>query len=522
MSWSEAKSRERVRDHVKSIGAIEVKPLAREVTDLEAILSETSCRDIFGAHVYCAVTNFSELSSNTTMKKDDYRRLIQATHIYQRELTKIAEEIFGEYRVHFQGHKIHVLCYLPVNDEDVISKRAALFLLVANDFVRSVFNEEFSTYPDWTIGGGADIGNAIGTRNGKRGDRELLFIGNPANRAAKIIADTSSLRITKALYGALPDDIQACCTLLKSGEYKIAAGQATLDTLCEKYGIKWDRTKSAERIADEHKNFPLNGFDYSDAEVLIDFEKLSENNNKRVLGASVFADVSGFTKFVEDATDDDAKAEALKVFHVIRKELTKVATDDQNGVRVQFQGDRIQALCHLPQGDGNKIALEAVETAISMLSSFEQVIKKDLPEAKPLALKVGVDMGTSLATRLGKRGDRDNICLGLPAEHAAEIEEICADSMIGISESVFDGLEGSDLKKQFKYDDAYGCWVARDLTWERIDAQEDAESYREKALTIGMIAGAALAGAAAVYTISKAGNKQEEERSIQPSRTYAT
>jgi class 3 adenylate cyclase len=521
MSWSETKSRDRVRDHIESIGDIEVKPLAREVTDLEAILSETKCREIFGAHVYCTVTNFTELSSDPTMNREEYRRLIQSTHIYQRELTRIAEEIFGEYRVHFQGSKIHVLCYLPVKDEAVIAQRAALFLLVANDFVRSVFNAEFSTYPDWTIGGGADIGNTVGTRNGKRADRELLFIGNPANYAAKIIVDTSSLRITQALYDALPEDVQNCCTLLKGGNYKIAAAQATLDALCDTYDVKWNRTKSAERIAEEHKNFPLDGFDYSDAEVLIDFEKLSENNNKRVLGASAYADVSAFTKFVEEAIDENAKADALKVFHVIRKELAKVTTEDHNGVRVQFQGDRIQALFHLPPGDANNIAVEAVEAAISMLSSFEQVIKKELPEAKPLAVKVGVDIGTTLATRLGKRGDRDNICLGVPAENAAEIEEVCADSMIGISESVYNGLDGSDRQKHFEYDGAYKCWVARGLTWERIDAQEQAQSYREKALTIGLVAGAAAVAGAVAYTISKPTNKQEEERSVQPSRTYA-
>lgn len=519
MSWSETRSRERVRDHLESIGKIEVKPLTREVTNLEAILSETSCRDIFGAHIYCTVTNFTELSSNSTMKREEYRRLIQATHIYQRELTKITEEIFGEYRVHFQGSKIHVLCYLPVNDEAIIAQRAILFLLVANDFVRSVFNKEFANYPDWTMGGGADIGRAIGTRNGKRGDRELLFIGNPANYAAKIIVDTSSLRITEALYDASPQDIQSCCTLLKDGNYRVVATQATLDALCEKYEIKWSRMKSAARIAEERGRFSLNSFDYSDAEVLIDFESLSENNNKRVLGASVFADVSGFTRFVEQATDDDAKAEALKIFHVIRKELTKIATADQNGVRVQFQGDRIQVLFHLPQDDTNKIAAEAVETAIGMLSSFEQVIKKELPEANALALKVGVDIGTTLATRLGKHGDRDNICLGVPAENAAEIEEMCADSMIGVSEAVFKGLK--DLDKHFNYDDTYKCWVARGLTWERIDAEEHAQAYRGKALTVALVAGAAVSAGAVAYAISKPTNKQEEERSVQPSRTYA-
>jgi len=517
MSWSEAKAQERVKEQLKSIGEIEVKPLAREVTDLEALLSETTCRDIFGAHVYVDVTNFTELSSNA-MERDSYKRLIQATHVYQRELTRIVENVFGEFRVHFQGSKIHALCYLPVNADESIATRAALLLLVTSDFVRSVFNREFPDYSHWSVGGGADIGNAIGTRNGMRGGRELLFIGNPANLAAKLLMDTSTLRLTKRLFQTLPKDLQDCCTQLKSGDYRILASQEKLDELCKSHGISWDRKKSAERIADDHKALPLTSIDYSDADALIDFEKLSEANNKKVLGVSVFADVSGFTKFVSNAKDEAAKASALKVFHVIRKELTKVGETDYDGVRVQFQGDRIQVLFHLPKADEKKIAVEAVSAAVGILSSFEQVIKKELPEAEGLALKIGVDLGTTLATRLGKRGDRDNICLGMAAQNAAQLEEESNDCELAISQAVYHNLEGSELQAHFVEDADRGCWIAKGLTYEYLEAQEESKSYDVgKALLIG--AGALAAGGVA-YAISQAKSKEEERRAVQPSRTY--
>jgi class 3 adenylate cyclase len=521
MSWSETKSKERVQAHLGSIGDIEVKPLAREVNDLEAILSETVCRDIFAAHVYIDVTNFTALSSDATMKRENYKRLIQAAHLYQRALTRVAEDVLAEFRVHFQGSKIHVLCYLPVSDSATIAARAALMLLVANDFVRSVFNKEFSDYSDWSVGGGADIGNAIGTRNGKNGDRELLFIGNPANLAAKLLTDTSTLRLTERLFKALPASIQTYCSQLKSGDYRISAAQDKLDELCKANGIPWDRKKSAEQLADDRKALPLADIDYSDAEVRIDFEKLSETNNKQVLGASVFADVSGFTKFVSDAKGEEAKASALKVFHVIRKELAKVGETDYKGVRVQFQGDRIQVLFHLPKGDEDKIAVEAVEAAVGMLSSFEQVIKKELPEAKNLALKVGVDMGTTLATRLGKRGDRDNICLGIPPQNAARLEEDSNDSEIAVSQAIYDGLGGNELQAYFTEDTGRRCWVAKGLTYERVEAEEDSKSYDTgKALLIG---GAIAAGAAlGAFAISQAKTKEDERRAVEPSRTYGS
>jgi class 3 adenylate cyclase len=515
MSWNEQISRERVRLHIKTMGEIEVMPLKREVTDIEAILSETVCREIIGAHVYCDVTNFNELSSNLTMKRDAYQRLIQSAHIYEREVNRIGNDVIGAYHVHFQGAKLHALVYLPIANESKIAIKAVMLLLVLDDFVKTIFNNEFNSYLDWSIGGGGDLGVVIGTRNGKVGEREMLFIGNPANRAAKIIPDRSSLHITKHLYDFLPNDLKDCGSLMSDGTYKLSIAQKKLDMLCSKYGFKWDRTASADRLAKDREAFSLAEVEYSEADVAIDFASLGWKNSKRVFGASIFADVSGFTRFVEDAVADNDRAMALKVFHVIRKELTTVAISDYNGVHVQFQGDRSQVMYHLPKDDAGKVAVEAIEAAIGLQSSFEQVIKVEMPEVAPLALKIGIDMGTTLASRLGPRGDRDNICLGVPVQNAANIEERCGDSMIGISRTVFGALEGSDLQKHFKYEKAYDCWVARGLTWDKIDADEDEMSYTlEKALTIGVIAGAT----GVAYAVSEA--RENEKRQVQPSRTY--
>ena len=138
-----------------------------------------------------------------------------------------------------------------------------------------------------------------------------------------------------------------------------------------------------------------------------------------------------------------------------------------------------------------------------------------------MALKIGIDVGRTLVTRLGKRGDRDNICLGIPAQHAAELEEGSNDSEITISQSIYNALDGNELQKNFTKDTTRKSWVAKGLTWERIDAQEDANFYREKALTIGMITSAVVLGAAAAYKVSEANSREEQERSVQPSIPYA-
>src|SRR5947207_6496973 len=74
MSWNYDRSIERIRTHVDNIGEITIEKLKREA-DLEQLLSETNCREIYGAHVYIDVTNFSSLASAATANKEDVKRL---------------------------------------------------------------------------------------------------------------------------------------------------------------------------------------------------------------------------------------------------------------------------------------------------------------------------------------------------------------------------------------------------------------------------------------------------------------
>lgn len=60
-----------------------------------------------------------------------------------------------------------------------------------------------------------------------------------------------------------------------------------------------------------------------------------------------------------------------------------MSTDDFDGVRVQFQGDRIQVFFHLPKGVAKKIIRKAVDAAAGIQSSMD-VVKECLPEAKTL------------------------------------------------------------------------------------------------------------------------------------------
>lgn len=511
MSWKYDNSLERIGKHLDNMGEIEVEKLVREA-DLNSLLTETCCREIHAAHVYVYVTNFSRIASESIADATEYKRFIQAVHIYQREVSRIVETIFDGLRIHFQGPKLHTIFYRPIDKTKKLATKAVLLQLVLKDFVSSVFNPAYPLLDNFSIAGGADVGDSIGTRNGRKNDRELLFLGACANYAAKIISSAGRLRITKAVYDALPNDLSELCVETDEEEvYQInSVAQRQLDELLEKYGIGWDREKSRARVDDDKRNHPLKDIDYSSANELIDLDSLSIWKNKRVLAASIFGDVTGFTAYIDRAETAEEKRQALRVLHAIRKEMATVVAADYKGLRVQFQGDRVQGLYHMPKNEEADIATKAVDAAVGLQSSMEKTIKEKLPEAEELRLAVGVDIDTTLVSKLGTRAHRDRICLGAPVENAAKYEEKCSGGQIGISKRIYDALP-ERLSKHFKYDNGADCYVANDLTADKVERAEKAS---------------AAAGVPAFITSNSSGvtiteREREGARTIIPGRSYA-
>jgi class 3 adenylate cyclase len=476
MGWSYDRSLKRIGAHLEGMGQISVEKLKR-AADLWSLLSETNCREIFGAHAYVDVSNFPSLASAGSATNDDLKRLVQSVHLYQREVARIVEreDMFDGLRVHFQGARLHALFYRPIDNKTELATRALLLQLVLRDFVNNVFNPAFPKLGNFRTAAGVDVGDTVATQNGVEGDRELLFLGGPANKAAKILGDPGSNRLTNRVFDALPEDLQTLC--LGTDDTDVYAvgdiEQSTLDALCAKYDIAWNREDSRERLDDDRKQFPLSEIAIETAEALIDLDLLSIRRNKRVLATSLFADLTGFTAYIERAEDADKQKEALRVLHAVRKEFTRVLTDDFDCVRIQYQGDRVQAIGHLPTNDAAAIARWMLHAAAGVQSSMEATLKSLLPEASGLTVAIGVDSGLALVSRLGTRGARDPICLGTAVEKAARIEEAVDGREIGVSSNVH-ALLPEQYQELFAWRKAAQCYVASALTIDKLERADDA------------------------------------------------
>lgn len=515
MSWNYDTSLSRVQAHLDSMGEIEVEKLVRDA-DLQSLLSETCCREIYGAHIYIDIPNFSDLATMTA-EGEDYKRVIQALHLYEREVARIVEgeDIFDGVRIHFQGAKLHALFFRPIDDSKEIAARAVLLQMVLRHFVRYIFNPEFPKLPNLSLSGGSDLDSAVGTKNGHRGDRELLFLGAPANYAAKILTGADDIRVTKTLYEALPQSLQNYFTEIIDERYDAtvyeleAISIEDLEGLLEERGIKWDRSASLQRIKNDKSTYPLNHIEYSDAEVLIAIDSLGITNNRRVLAAAVFGDVSGFTAYIDKAEDQDSVKAALRVLHAIRKEMASIVKQDFDGIRVQFQGDRVQALFHLPKREDARIAARAVDTAIALQSSMELVIKKLLPEAVNLGMAVGVSIGETLVSKLGTHGQRDRICVGDSVEQAARHQEGSRGGEIAIPADLHAHLD-EELQKLFVWDSNRNLYIGTNITQEKVERVRKAGLFKQTVFVTS--------GATGAHVSSQASTGS---RSFVPSSSFA-
>jgi class 3 adenylate cyclase len=463
MSWNRQRSADRIQRHLQGMQPINVSDFTKNM-DLEHVVSENQCKRIFGVHVYATLTNFSQLASSPP-EGDGYKDWIIALHLYQQEVFYIVEQIFGSYFVHFQSTKLHALLYQPFREPSLLAARAVLLQYVLGDFVRAIFHPVFPHYGKTMLASGVDLGMTIATSNGLRNDRELLFIGSAANYAAKIIDQSDEYpRITQRIYHALPKEIQNLChpagTLLNTPLYVLRIPERGMFAkLLHSYGIKWRPEDRIQHLLQEKQRLSLAPITTHAEAPLVDLNELSILNNRRVFAASLFADVSGFTRYVAEAEKNGTQAQALRVLHAIREEMACIVRLDFPGLRVQFQGDRVQALF---VGREQKVAQCAVQAAIGLQSSMEGPIKEYLSQARPLHLAIGVDLGWTLVSRLGARKYRDPICIGQPVERAAAFEEASEGGQIAISRRLYQALP-ADIRCHFQRNRKAQCYLASHL-----------------------------------------------------------
>lgn len=488
MSWNEKDSKERVDANDFQDFEVNVADLAKTMDF--ANLGTKDVRRVQGAHLYADVPNFHLAVTDAGADKEKQKKLVRAASVLRRVQSDLlkASDIIGDdalERIQFQAARLHALSFRPYGDESRRALRAVAMGITLNTYIHSVFNATFSEVRDFHSAIGISAGETLIANIGFRGDRERISLGTPANLAAKVIGNGDTIRVTSEVYELLPVALQERFELVEpvAGVHVYEASGLRWDNcpeLAAELEITWNESKWKKKTEEYRDALPLAEMSVSWAHVKIDVDVLTERNSRRADAIAIYADLDGFTKYVQDAEEDDKVVSLVRELHMIRHEFHAALKQDYPGIVLQHQGDRVFAILHEPCGDDSKERAvrvrKAVEAAIGLQSSMEHVLRAKLPERKDLHVAVGLDVGKVLVTRLGKKGKREVVCLGPQVCSAENLQLKSGAKEIRISEAIYKELDREVIRDAFKKE--HGTYVATDLTFPNLEKREIAKAAR--------------------------------------------
>ena len=204
-----------------------------------------------------------------------------------------------------------------------------------------------------------------------------------------MIGGKDTITITKNVYELLPESLSKHFS--ESGD---VAGAATYQAiglrwkdsadLADEVGVTFNAEKWCSRTEKYRDELPLDDMEVTEAEVLIDLDQRTERNSKRTEAVAIYADLDGFTKYVQEAEDDEKVISLVRTLHMIRHEFHAVLKKDFPGLVLQHQGDRVFAILHLPTGDDQhaKRCRKALDSAIGLQSSMTHTLAEKLGPAQ--------------------------------------------------------------------------------------------------------------------------------------------
>ena len=245
--------------------------------------------------------------------------------------------------------------------------------------------------------------------NGRAGGREPLFLGRPANHAAKLSSGgvrtgvflTNEARLAIGLAEAK----NPSTTPLSRAEIDACAEAADLDVDVDAIVEEWRADMEANPIA----SFSFSA--HTPPLRTLDISALTPANSRRQDAVSIYADIDGFTDYVA-AHIEDRPEDVVKALHVIRAELDRVLMAEFGGRRIRFIGDCIHGL--LAEGmaaatDAEATVAAATLCAGALRSSFVRcldALEEDGVNVDGLDLAIGYEFGPMTVTRLGIKGRR--------------------------------------------------------------------------------------------------------------------
>ena len=502
-TWNYQRAKEKIEARLEQVKTVEIVDYTRE-TSLTSIPSNRAYR-MDAVHLYVDILNMSEMLDSTDVEGETcHKRTLRFLNLHYRAARRILAEC-GAIRVDFHNQRLHAVIAKPYGEEDEptrVHKAVAIGQLLIDVLAETGDYDEHIA--DANVRIGIDTGQALAVNNGRHGNREPLFLGKPANLAAKLASNGSNVGIylsdeareaisLKALGGDKPYSTPLTAEQIEDSQ-EIASLPVTTDDIVE----EWREDNEAN---------PIGAFEFTRPTPplsSLDITKLTPSNSKRTEAVSVYADLDGFTAYVGAHIDDNAE-DVVRCLHVIRSEMDRVITADFDGRRIRFIGDCVHGL--LLEGtaqttDVEKTISTAVLCAGGLRSSFElalKVLSDDGGDVDNLGLSIGLEFGPMAVSRLGMQGDRVRCAVSRGVLASEAEQKGCDGTETAIGPDAY--AAGSEAVRQVFGKRRQCVGLTYDVAVEALTAERDTT---------------AKAAAAAAYAVSSPALARSIERPLQP------
>src|SRR5258708_7014448 len=182
-TWNKDRASKRIDSRIAELPLkdIEIRDFVRDA-DLTNLPRNVAYR-IDGVHLYADILNLADMLHVTDMEGEIcHRRTLRFLNLHYRAVHRILQRVDAIF-VDFHNQCLHSVVAKPYDSEaDRVHKAVAMGQLIIDVLAQT---GEDADHPAAKFRIGIDTGKAFPVNNGRRGHREPLFLGEPANHAAK-------------------------------------------------------------------------------------------------------------------------------------------------------------------------------------------------------------------------------------------------------------------------------------------------------------------------------------------------
>lgn len=443
--WKEDRAKTRIASEFEKVRDVEIRDYKRD-TSLESIPSKRAYR-VHGAHLYIDILNIDEMLGCTATEGETcHQRTLRFLNQHYRAVHRILDES-DVVRVDFHNQRLHAVVTKPYGETEErarVARAVAVAQLVID--VLAETGDKDAHIENAKVRVGIDSGLALAVNNGRKGGREPLFLGSPANQAAKCAGHgkAEGIYLTNAARSILGFD-----ELEGEKPKSTPLTRVQIDSCIEDAALGVSKERIINLWHDEQAESPIGEFEFSRPTPPLsdlDFKVLTPGNSRRFVGVSLYADIDGFTQFVDDHIDDKAE-DLVRALHVLRSEMDAVVYSDFKGRRVRFVGDCLHGglLEGISETDEEAVVSAATQCAGALRSSFALSLAHLQAEGVgtgELGLAIGYELGPLSFTRLGIKGSRVRCATGRAVLVSEDAQRGCKGNETAIGEAAYNA--GSD------------------------------------------------------------------------------